>query len=316
MQNKILLELDSARWTDVIAPDKDTFDSIAKQYNLPRKVLYNSLDPDYLPHLETYGTTQFIIVRFPEPDSSMTADTIQELTTKVAIFINRQNITSIHRLPLNLTDQIKHRLTNFKPEEQTSWLILTLFFEQVALQLDSPLNELEQKMEAFEQKIFLTQKTKALLQEGYYIKRKASSYKKIIKFTLDVIQKLSAKSECSMTVMQEVRDRLERCQFYADDVYENIQGLLNLHMAIASQKTNEASFRTNEIVRVLTVLSIFFLPLNFLAGLYGMNFEHIPLLKDENGFWYSLGFMFSLSSLLLIYVLKKGWIVPPPKDKT
>ena len=316
MQNKILLELDSAKWTDVVSPDKDTFESIARQYSLPRKVLFNCLDPEYLPHIETYGTTSFIILRFPEPDTSMMADTIQELTTKVALFINRQNITSIHRLPLQLAENIKHRLNNFKPEEQTSWLILTLFFEQVAQQLDQPLNLLEQKMEAFEQKIFLSKKTKALLQEGYYIKRKASSYKKVIKFTLDVIQKLSNKSECSMTVMQEVRDRLERCQFYADDVYENIQGLINLHMAIASQKTNEASYRTNEIMRVLTVLSIFFLPLNFLAGLYGMNFEHIPLLKDENGFWYSIGFMFTLSSVLMVYVLRKGWIIPPPKENS
>lgn len=313
--NQIELKLDRINWLDVTSPTKEAFESLAQKYSLSKKIFINCLDSDYLPHLETYGATQFIILRFPEPGSKINADTVQELTTKVALFINVQNFTSIHRIDLQQVQAVDKKVKSINRAEVTSFHILALFIEQVAISFDAPLSELEQKMENFEEKIFHSKKTKTLLQEGYYIKRKASAYKKVIKFTLDVMNKLLLKGECPSELLQETKDKLDRCLFYADDIFENVQGLLNLHMAIESQRTNEASFRTNEIVRVLTVLSIFFLPLNFLAGLYGMNFEHIPLLRDYNGFWYSIGFMASICIGLFIYVSQKGWFTPPPKDE-
>ncbi len=307
--NQTDLKFDQLVWTDVEAPSKEILESLAQKHGLSKKLFLNCLDPDYLPHLETYGATQFVILRFPEPGSKFNADTVQELTTKVALFLNRQGITSIHRVNLPQLDAVEKKVKQMVPSEITSYHVLALFFEQVATSFDQPLNELEQKMETFEEKIFHSRKTKTLLQEGYYIKRKASAYKKVIKFTLDIMNTLLQKGDCSLSLFQETKDKLDRCLFYADDIFENVTGLLNLHMAIESQRTNEASYRTNEIVRVLTVLSIFFLPLNFLAGVYGMNFEYIPLLKDQNGFWYSLGFMIFICGGLATYVLRKGWIV-------
>ncbi len=312
--NQTDLKLDQFNWTDVVAPSKEILESLAIKYGLSKKIFMNCLDPDYLPHIETYGTTQFVILRFPEPDSKLNADTVQELTTKVAIFINQNHLTSIHRVQLSQIDAVSKKARTLPKDQASSFHVLALFFEQVAVSFDQPLTELELKMEIFEEKIFHSKKTKTLLQEGYYIKRKASAYKKVIKFTLDVMAKLIINGDCPLGLLQGTKDKLDRCLFYADDIFENVQGLLNLHMSIESQRTNEASFRTNEIVRVLTVLSIFFLPLNFLAGLYGMNFEHIPLLKDHNGFWYAVGFMILICGGLLTYVGRKGWLTPPPKE--
>ena len=312
--NQMQVKSEFTNWTDVVAPTKDNFEELAQKYNIAKKVFLNCLDPDYLPHVENYGSTQFVILRFPEPNSKTNADTVQELTTKVALFINENTITSLHRMPLQLVEAVHKKIDNLAINEATPLHVLVLFFEQVAVSFDQPLSELEQKMEFFEEKIFHSRKTKTLLKEGYYIKRKASAYKKVIKFTLEVMSKVMLKSDIPAGLSQETRDKLERCLFYADDVFENIQGLLNLHIAIESQRTNEASFRTNEIVRVLTVLSIFFLPLNFLAGVYGMNFEYIPMLKNHEGFWYALGFMGVICFGLLYYVSRKGWLAPPPKD--
>jgi magnesium transporter len=312
--NQTDLKLDQFSWTDVVAPSKEILESLAIKYGLSKKLFMNCLDPDYLPHIENYGTTQFVILRFPEPDSKLNADTVQELTTKVALFINQNHLTSIHRVQLSQIDTVSKKARTLPKDLTTSFHVLALFFEQVAVSFDQPLTELELKMEIFEEKIFHSKKTKTLLQEGYYIKRKASAYKKVIKFTLDIMAKLLIKGDCPQVLLQGTKDKLDRCLFYADDIFENVQGLLNLHMSIESQRTNEASFRTNEIVRVLTVLSIFFLPLNFLAGLYGMNFEHIPLLKDYNGFWYAVAFMILICGGLLTYVGRKGWLTPPPKE--
>ncbi|MFZ3230329.1 MAG: CorA family divalent cation transporter [Pseudobdellovibrio sp.] len=311
---KIEIDLDLFKWLDIVHPSQVMLEKIAVELDLPKKVLLNCLDPDYLPHVETYGATQFVLLRLMEPNLKLESDSIQELTTKVALFISSQKIISIHRLPLTEIQEIENKIKLFRPEELTKYHLISLFFEQVSLGFNRPLAELEHTIEVFEEKIFNGENSDLVLRDGYHIKTKASSFKKVIKFSIDNLNKIMQKSDCPIGLMQEVRDRFDRNLFYAEDVYENVQSLLNLHISIASQKTNEASFKTNEIVRVLTVLTIFFLPLNFLAGVYGMNFEQIPLLKHEYGFWYALVFMVLISIGLFFYVIRKGWLRPPPKS--
>ena len=61
-------------------------------------------------------------------------------------------------------------------------------------------------------------------------------------------------------------------------------------------------------MRVLTVVSIFFLPINFIAGVYGMNFENMPELKSANGYYMTLGLMFIIAIAVLGWAYAKGWL--------
>ncbi len=310
-------EFNGFKWLDLTNPTKEVLEQLAVEMKLPKKVLLNCLDPDYLPHVETYGTIQapvhFIVLRFMEPVIPMTADSVQELTTKIAFFVTSQKVVSIHRLNLREVQAVEQKLQAMKLEEEvTRFHVLSRFFEQASLGFDPHLTELEKKMEEFEDRLFQNRKSKSSMLEGYYIKRKASAFRKVTKLTVDALNKMTATSDCPMGLMQQTKDRLERNLFYSEDVFENMQSLLNLHMSVEAQRTNEASYRTNEIMRVLTVLSIFFLPLNFLAGVFGMNFEKMPLLKSPDGFWESIAAMFVISLGLMWYVLKKGWLQDRP----
>ncbi len=303
------------KWTDIINPTKKVLEQLAEELRLPKKLLINCLDPDYLPHVENYGTTQFIVLRLMEPKPQITADTVQEITTKIVLFVTVDRIISIHRLPLKEEmTHVREKLKSQPSEEVSKHHVIALFFDQISAGFESPIAELEKNMEIFEEKTFHSERAKSTLLEGYYIKRQASAFKKVLRFTIEVQNKLMQKMDTPAGQMQEIRDRFERNLFYADDVFENVQSLLNLHLAMASQRTNEASLKTNEIVRVLTVLTIFFSPLNFLAGVYGMNFEHIPLLQHVWGFWFALLFMVIVAGGLLLYVLRKGWLRAPPTD--
>lgn len=309
-------DFSAVKWVDIVNPSKEGLEKVATELGISKRLVLNCLDSDYLPHIETYGSLQnpvyFIVLRFMEPTISLVADSVQELTTKIAFFMTAQKIFSVHRLDLRETEGVGNRLKGMKPEDVSRFHVLSYFFEQASLGFDPHLTELEHKMEKFEDRMFQNQRTKSMMLDGYYIKRRASAFKKVIKLTVDTLNKIALSSECPQGILQQTKDRLERNLFYSEDVYDNMQSLLNLHMSIEAQKTNEASFRTNEIMRVLTVLSIFFLPLNFLAGVFGMNFEHIPLLKHPEGFWVSIVSMFVISLGLLFYVLKKGWLSDRP----
>jgi magnesium transporter len=173
---------------------------------------------------------------------------------------------------------------------------------------DEPLNILEKKAEEFEDKIFKSSKNKTIIHEGYYIKRQASAFRKVLKFSLDILNALNSHPEFVWRDFQGLRENAERFLFYTEDVLENVTGLLNLHISLSAQKTNEASFKTNEVMRVLTVFSIFFFPLNFLTGIYGMNFEYMPELKHPMGYTAILCMMVIISIAIFIWVARKGWM--------
>lgn len=304
------------KWIDHQAPTKEKLISLAEVIGVPKGMLLSSLDPDFLPHLDTYNDVRFLMLRVCEPKASRSADTIQELTTKIAVFIKEDTIYSFHRLPLQEITNIVAKIEEKKKTTNDIDLqyFLSQLFEQVALSYDRPLIDLESQMDVFEEKILKSQPSKNPLRDGFLIKRKASAYKKVVKFTTEILNETVDTLNFDHNYYGYIKEKLDRYQFFAEEIFENIQGLLNLHIAIQSQKTNEASFRTNEIVRVLTVLTLFFLPLNFIAGIYGMNFEEMPLVKSANGFWVSIFIMMGICVGLWVYVVRKGWMTPPSKD--
>ena len=305
--------LNSFKWTDYTNPDREALSQIAAELGLENKVLFNCLDSDYLPHIENYTRAQFLILRLMEPESQPDADSVQELTTKIAIFMSRdkEKLVTIHRLPLAEISGVKAKISEMGPEKITRSKFIGLFYEEVSLGFDKPLSELETKLHYFEENLFSAKKSRRFLQEGFYLKRKASAFKKVLRLTLDLQAKLNVQEDFLIDHFQQSKDRLERSLFYAEDVFDNVQSLLNLHVAIEAQKTNDASFRTTEIMRVLTVLTIFFLPLNFIAGVFGMNFEKLPLLTNPEGFGISIVIMLLISIALWLYLLKQGWLGSP-----
>ena len=85
-----------------------------------------------------------------------------------------------------------------------------------------------------------------------------------------------------------------------NQVLEDVNNLLNLSMSFSAQ-------RTNEVMKVLTVISTIFIPLTFIVGVYGMNFEFMPELKMEYGYYSVWGFMILLVIGMLAFFRHKKW---------
>ncbi|WP_448213769.1 magnesium transporter CorA family protein [Colwellia sp. MEBiC06753] len=101
--------------------------------------------------------------------------------------------------------------------------------------------------------------------------------------------------------VNDLRERLERLLSLLQMYYDICSDLIDGYMSITSHQLNAT-------MRVLTVITALFVPLTFLAGIYGMNFEYIPELKAENGYFILLGVMLVITVVLAILFRRKRWL--------
>lgn len=308
---KAEFNLADTRWVDLTGPTKEDLVKIGEELKIPQRILSNALDPEHLPKYESINSTAIIFLRIIDPHKKPNAANIQELTTKVTMIIQDKLVVTIHRLDPDFLIDFRSLFLTDEGQKFSQQDLIKKIVTSSILTFDEPINILEKNIIDFEDKIFKFNKHKTILRDGYYLKRKASAYRKVLKFSLNILDSLNSNPDFIWKDFQAVRENAERFLFYTEDDLENVTGLLNLHISLSAQKTNEASYKTNEVMRVLTVFSIFFLPLNFLTGLYGMNFEFMPELKHPQGYITVLVVMGIISTAIFYWIHKRGWLKNP-----
>jgi magnesium transporter len=110
-------------------------------------------------------------------------------------------------------------------------------------------------------------------------------------------------------------------KLYLRDTFDHIAQIVELidssrEMAsdLADAYLSHVSHRTNEIMKVLTLMASIFIPLTFIAGIYGMNFENMPELSSRVGYFVVWGVMISVAVGMTLYFRRRGWVgtSPPP----
>jgi len=91
------------------------------------------------------------------------------------------------------------------------------------------------------------------------------------------------------------------------EILEQIEYDLNTLDSASSFYFSSQSHKMNEIMKILTVVSVIFMPLTFIVGIYGMNFEHMPELAYSYGYYTVIGFMFLLAVGMFFYFKRKKW---------
>lgn len=290
-------------WIDCFEPKPDELNSLAARFQLPEHMVEDALRPEHLPKFEKTGNTLFFIFRAFDENVRSTSVTVQQITRKIAFFIGDKFILTIHRVDQSFFKALKTEMAN--TYQSTACLkkdILVEILNAIFSSYEKPLERSFGELEHFESVIFNARRPRrASLRRGYLLKRKSSVQKRILKLSLDVLNRAGVFLNLDPARLQETREHIESLFYYADDLEEQVTSLLNLHLSLASQYTNE-------VVRVLTVFSIFFLPLNFIAGVYGMNFEHMPELKWEYGYFAILGVMTAVGLFIYTWFRRKGWL--------
>jgi magnesium transporter len=277
---------DSFTWIDIEDANKKELEVIASKYNLSYFLMKDSLDIGHLPKYEQLHKHDFFIFRAYTSTINLNIDEIGEMSNKIAFFIFEDKLITIHRAHFSFLNI--HEEKHIKISE--------LFLRIVGFMIDSfkkPTIELSNKITQIEKTIFLKDYRVVLIEELYFIKSQSRILKKIISITQSIVQQSQDKYKVSY-IHQDIQDQLLHLLTMNEESLENSTQLMNTYLSLSDQKNNE-------VVRLLTIFSVFFLPLNFIAGIYGMNFSFMPELT------WKLGYVFALSLMAIVVIVIYLW---------
>jgi magnesium transporter len=296
-------------WIDLIAPTAEELTRVAQQYGLHATSVQDCLDPEHLPKYEQLEDHTFVIVRGWDESSDGGCTTVQELTRKVAIFTGPKFLITIHRKDQPWLAAFREKFQGSTSGHSGSTTsaevlptqVLTSLVNAVIDTYTRPLEQIEERLDAFEGLVFGGIEFAGELREIHLLKRQVTLIKRLLWRTVDVVQRMSPPSGRTAPLYRDVQDNAESSHFYADELLDDVNTLLNIQLALASH-------RTGEVMRVLTVFSVFFLPLTFIVGVYGMNFEHMPELHSRWGYPSVLGAMGIVTLAIFLWFRRRGWL--------
>jgi magnesium transporter len=285
-------------WIDITDPSALEMQELSKEYGLNNYIVRDCLEPDHLPKYDFVDNVHFLILRFFSHSFDQRITSVQDITNKIVIFYAEKFLITIHKTEVHFLDTIRKKYTatgSCLPDELMIRILastLQTFYE--------PAQRLTEQVDFLENKIILRRVNDDLIENLYYLKRQASFSHKILMLMLEPINHAGPITKDN-DALQDVRDQHLKIQTIYGQILEDVNNLMNLYMSFAAQKTND-------VMKVLTVFSVFFMPITFIAGLYGMNFQHMPELNLRWGYPAVIISMIIITTGIYYWFRRKHWL--------
>lgn len=297
--NHKIWQSEHTRWIDITNPTHEELKEYSKQYNLDYYTLSDCLEPAHLPKREQLQQFTFIILRIYDNLAPKYPSSIQEMSHKIAIFFTGKVILTIHRLPSPIIEEIREKYLETdiirEPSEiatKIMWYVLKSY-EANAIRLSEEVDEMEKL-------VFVGKQTRITLEELYYLKNSARLNRRILGLTREVLLQHTT-IEKDASALQDVKDLLQKLSLSFDETHDDSSNLSTVYLSIVSLKTND-------VMKLLTIFSVFFMPLTFIAGIYGMNFEFMPELHWKIGYPLVLVLMATIGAGIFLWFKRKNVI--------
>lgn len=300
-------------WLDVVNPSREELADIAQRYTLHSTSVNDCLEPEHLPKFEAFETYTFAILRAWDEEAPANCTTVQEVTRKLAIFHGSSFLVTIHRKEQRWLTALIERLAATVREKRkarsrdgpTLYLVSQLLNGVVDTYLP-PMEAVEARLDAFEQQVFVQRtiagtRFRGDLRQIHLAKRQVTLTKRLLWRTLDVVHRMMPAAGRALPLFRDVQENVESYHFYADELLDDANTLLNVQLSLASH-------RSGEVMRVLTLFSAFFLPLTFIVGVYGMNFDYMPELRQRWGYPAVLAGMGAVTAGIYFWFRRRGWL--------
>ncbi|MBW6442317.1 magnesium/cobalt transporter CorA [Patescibacteria group bacterium] len=266
-------------------------------------ILEDALNTDQRPKIEIFDDYIFIVLKmlnFEENKSKI-------ISNQVSLILGKDFVISLDEGPSNVFDplieRIKKRVGRIRDRgpDYLTYAIMDIITDYYFMILE----EIGEKIEIFEKSLLFEQKSN-ILNEIYGLKREVLFLRKAIWPFRDSINKLK-KSESSL-IKKKTLPYLEDLYDHTIQIIDIVETARDLLSGMLDLYLSNTSNRMNEVMKVLTIIATIFIPLTFIAGIYGMNFSFMPELSWSFGYFAVLGLMFLVAGAMIVYFKKKRWL--------
>jgi magnesium transporter len=265
--------------------------------------LEDVLDTSQRPKFDEYDNGIFLIVRSLDFDE-------QELeveTEQVGIFIGEHFVVSFQERAEDIFAPIELRLASSsgKIRKRGSDYLAYALIDNVVDNYLIALEKIEKQVDLLEEVIMNNPEshTKGRIHE---LRLATLTMRKAVYPLREAINRFTdsdhaVKNEETDIFLRDLYDHTIQVMDMVETYRDMINGLYDLYLS-------EISFKMNNVMKVLTIISTIFIPLSFLAGVYGMNFQHMPELQWRYGYYVLWAIMIALAGGLMFYFWRKKWL--------
>lgn len=289
------------QWYDIRGlHDNQLMQKIADSFKIHPLALEDAVDVYQRPSYVEYNEGQFISLK------ALTLVDKQVERESIAIYFGDKFVISFQENESDIFREIRERIIYKKGRvvnkgaDYLAYVLVDYLVDNYFTVLD----KVEEEVELLEEKISIQAEDVDKL-TIYKLKKEILKIRKSVAPLREAIN-LFSRSESSLidskttTFIRDVYDHTIQIIDNADSLRDILSGLQDLYIS-------EVSLNMNRVMQVLTIVTAIFVPLSFLAGLYGMNFEYIPELKSHYGYFVLLGVMALIATGMIFYFRSKKW---------
>jgi magnesium transporter len=291
-------------WIDMEAPTEVEEQLLLNLFRFHPLTLEDCRETRNYPKVEEFPGYLYFIVHGVRADTSPDHFNTIELDA----FLGPNYVITYHHEMFRSINNVKKLLSTSPVAcQRGSAFLLYQILDQIVDFYSPVLDDFDERIAKLEDDIFtLSRPNKAILEEIMDLKRGVLRLRRISGRQLDVILRTSRGEfplipPPMLPFYRDIHDHLIRVTDLAESYRDLISGALDAYLSVVGN-------RMNEIMKVLTIFSAIMLPLTFLAGVYGMNFEYIPELSRPYGYFVVWGVMITVAVLMLGLFWRAGWL--------
>lgn len=312
------LDTNSVSWVDIQGlGSADTLNSLGNVFKLHRLVLEDIVNMGERPKIEEYDEQLVIIARMVVPKH----DTCGFYSEQVSFVLGRHYLLTLQEEPEHdCFDPVRNRVQRSKGvirKRGADYLAYALL-DSIIDGFFPVLERYGEKIEELEEEV-IQNPTNQTLHKIYQVRRELLQLRRSIWPQRDAINTLIRDS--SDLISEEVQFHLRDCYDHIVQVIEMVETYRELASGLMDVYMSAVGNKMNEVMKLLTVVSAIFIPLTFIAGIYGMNFNtekspyNMPELNWYLGYPLCLGVMATIACILLTIFKKRGWLDSPSSLK-
>lgn len=290
-------------WLDLVdvQPDEER-ELLENPFRLHPLAVQDAMRDRHPPKLERFDNFLFLIFKGLHPDSTPS----EFKSVQICLFLSDRFLITRHSNVSPSIDWVWEQVT-----EAGSMFELGLngiamkLMDRIVRRFVPILLSLEVRLDEIEHELF-EQPRDALMGELSGYKANLKRMRRYFTYHAQMLSQLRTHPEpyfgkAHHHELNDVYDQLERSMSLAGLYHEIASDLIDGYLALASH-------RLNKVMQVLTIITVIFVPLSFLAGIYGMNFEHIPELGFKYSYFVLLGAMIAIVIVQLAWFRRKKWL--------